>query len=184
MTTPDSAASMDPSGGPSRLAADIVETLRRRGLTIAAAESVTGGLVTAALTDVPGSSAVVRAGVVAYATDIKHGVLGVDADLLERDGAVHPGVAEQMAVGVRNLTGADLGVSTTGVAGPDPQDGHDVGTVWIAVAGPGERVTVVDARAAGDRWAIRRATVRAALVAVGRAAGQCAAEEHPPDHPT
>ena len=104
---------------------------------MATAESLTGGLVCAALTDVPGASAVVRGAVVAYATELKAQVLGVDPDLLATGGAVQAEVARQMATGVCRVLGADVGVATTGVAGPDPQDGHPVGTVFVAVAAEG-----------------------------------------------
>lgn len=128
--------------------------------TVATAESLTGGLVGAALTAVPGASAAYRGGVVPYATDLKHQLLGVDAALLARVGAVDPDVAAQLADGVRARLGADYGLSTTGVAGPDPQDGHAPGTVWTAVAGPGG-VWVVDASSAqvGDRHSVRRESV-------------------------
>jgi nicotinamide-nucleotide amidase len=140
----------------------VLRRLGERGWTIAIAESLTGGLVVSALVDVPGASASVRGGVVAYATDVKRDVLGVDADLLATEGAVHPVVAHQMADGVRRLLGADVGVATTGVAGPDPQDGKPVGTVCIAVLTPegGSTGTVV---IEGDRDGIRRETVRRAL---------------------
>jgi nicotinamide-nucleotide amidase len=107
-----------------------------RGWTIGVAESLTGGLVTAALVSVPGASRVLRGGVVAYATDLKAGLLGVDADLLAERGAVDEAVAAQMAAGVRSATGADVGLATTGVAGPDPQDGHGPGLVFVAVSTP------------------------------------------------
>src|SRR4051812_4003327 len=110
--------------------ADVVHELARTGLTVATAESLTGGLVCAALTDVPGASAVVRGGVVSYATDLKASVLGVDEHVLAAGGAVQARVAREMALGVAQLCGADLGVGTTGVAGPDPQDGQPVGTVF------------------------------------------------------
>jgi len=116
-------------------AADVVAVLRRRGETLACAESLTGGLVSAAVTDVPGASAVLRGGVVSYATDVKAGVLGVDRALLAHVGAVDADVARQMAKAVRRVMGSDWGVATTGVAGPDPQDGAAVGTVFVAVAG-------------------------------------------------
>jgi nicotinamide-nucleotide amidase len=143
-------------------AAAVLDRLRERGWTIAAAESLTGGLVVSALVDVPGASASLRGGVVAYATDVKRDVLGVDAALLAREGAVDPVVATRMAEGVRRLLGADVGVATTGVAGPEPQDGKPVGTVCIAVSTPvagssGTRMLT------GDRAAIRAAAVRAAL---------------------
>lgn len=147
---------------PAPAAQEVIAALRAAGLTIATAESLTGGLVCVALTAVPGASAVVRGGVISYATDLKADLLGVDADLLRSRGAVDPEVARQMAHGVRRLTGSDLGVATTGVAGPDPQDGQPVGTVHVAVAGPGS-IEVASLLLPGDRAAIRRATVDHAL---------------------
>ncbi len=117
-------------------AALVQELLVSRGETLAVAESLTGGMVAAEITAVPGASKVLRGSVTAYATEIKHSVLGVDASLLAERGAVDPEVARQMALGVRRLLGADWGIATTGVAGPDPQDGQPVGTVYVAVAGP------------------------------------------------
>ena len=114
----------------------VLDRLAGAGSTVAVAESLTGGLVVANLVAVPGASAVVRGGVVAYATELKHNLLGVDADLLARVGPVHPAVAEAMAEGVRSRLGATYGVATTGVAGPDVQNGMPVGTVVTAVAGP------------------------------------------------
>ena len=118
------------------LAADLLAALGARGLTVAVAESLTGGAVCAALVAVPGASQVVRGAVVAYATDVKNTVLGVDADLLAASGAVNPQVALQMAQQVRSVVGADVGLATTGVAGPASSDGQPVGTVYVAVAGP------------------------------------------------
>ena len=100
------------------------------------AESLTGGLVTAALVAVPGASRVLRGGIVAYATDLKAGLLGVDADLLAERGAVDEAVAAQMAAGIRVATDTDVGLATTGVAGPDPQDGQEPGVVFVAVSTP------------------------------------------------
>lgn len=153
-------------------AADLVAELRAAGLTVAVAESLTGGLVVAELVSVPGASAVVAGGVVAYQTPLKHSLLGVDAGLLEREGAVHPDVAAQMAQGVRQrLTvdgrPADVGISTTGVAGPDPQDGKPVGTVYVGVS-LGSHVDVTALSLEGDREAIRRATVSESLAAAER----------------
>jgi nicotinamide-nucleotide amidase len=118
---------------------------------------------------VPGASAVYRGGVVSYATDLKHTLLGVDGALLAEVGAVHPEVAAAMARGARERLGADLALSTTGVAGPDPQDGKAPGTVWVGLA-DGERSWVLDARTdpAPGRRAVREATVRAALAAAVR----------------
>ncbi|MBI4940782.1 MAG: nicotinamide-nucleotide amidohydrolase family protein [Actinobacteria bacterium] len=153
-----------------RLAREVVTTLTARGLTLATAESLTGGLLAARVVDVPGASAVLRGGVVAYATDLKHRLLGVDADLLAARGAVDPDVAAAMAHGVRERLGADVGVATTGVAGPDPQDGHPAGTVFVAVslapalaARGGGAGRVVPLLLAGDRAAVRTATVAQAL---------------------
>ncbi|WSL58118.1 CinA family protein [Streptomyces sp. NBC_01725] len=145
------------------VAARVLDVLARRGSTLAVAESLTGGLVAAELTSVPGASRALRGSVTAYATDVKRDVLGVDGTLLAQRGAVDPEVARQMAVGVRGVLGADWGVSTTGVAGPDPQDGQPVGTVYVAVSGPhgGEKVAAL--RLNGDRAEIRRESVRSVL---------------------
>ncbi|MFJ4440327.1 CinA family protein [Streptomyces sp. NPDC088923] len=121
---------------PENAALDIVALAREAGWTVAVAESLTGGLVAAELTAAPGASAAFRGSVTAYETELKHRLLGVDTALLAREGAVHPEVAAQMASGVRDALGADWGAATTGVAGPEPQDGRPVGTVYVAVAGP------------------------------------------------
>ena len=136
----------------------------RSRLTVAVAESLTGGRVAAAVTAVPGASAVLRGSVTAYATDLKARVLGVDAALLSRVGAVDGEVARQMAVGVRKLCGADVGIATTGVAGPSEQDGKAVGTVYVAVVGPDpDDAEVSYERFAGDRAEIQAAATRLAL---------------------
>ncbi|MEV7195632.1 CinA family protein [Streptomyces sp. NPDC093510] len=114
----------------------MLRILAARGETLAVAESLTGGLVAAEITSVAGASKVFRGSVTAYATELKRDVLGVDGTLLDERGAVDPEVARQMADGVRKVLGADWGLATTGVAGPDPQDGQPVGTVYVAVAGP------------------------------------------------
>lgn len=143
-------------------AAGLLGALERRGWTVAVAESLTGGQAVARLVDVPGASRTVRGGVVAYATDVKRSVLGVDAALLAAEGAVHPEVARQMAHGVRAVVGADVGLATTGVAGPDPQDGREPGTVHVAVVTPeGERV--ISLLLAGDRPQVREQAVDAVL---------------------
>jgi nicotinamide-nucleotide amidase len=151
-------------------AASIVADLTSRGLTIAIAESLTGGLLVAELVSVPGASTVVSGGVVAYNTALKHSLLGVNASLLSEYGAVYPDVAAQMAEGVRVACAvdgllADIGVSTTGVAGPDPQDGQAVGTVYVGVAtDSGTSVTAL--ALTGSREAIRRQVVYESLVQV------------------
>ncbi|MGI9823426.1 CinA family protein [Agromyces sp. Marseille-Q5079] len=151
-------------------ASRLIALLTRRGLRIAIAESLTGGLVAAELTSVPGASAAVSGGVVAYDTAVKHSLLGVPSELLAREGAVHPEVARRMAEGVRRALAvdgrpADVGVATTGVAGPDPQDGRSPGTVYVGVS-IGDRAESVELALRGDRAEIRRASVIAALVAV------------------
>ena len=139
---------------------EIIGLLVARGQTLAVAESLTGGLVAAALTSVPGSSAAFRGGVVSYATDLKAALLGVPSDLLDRHGAVHPEVASAMAEGAARRLAATFGAATTGVAGPDPADGQPVGTVYIAVSGgPGTKPDVRTLALAGDRRQIRAATV-------------------------
>jgi len=150
------------------LAEQVIMLLRQAGGTVAAAESLTGGLVVAELTTVPGASYAVRGGVVAYATDLKAALLGVPQAMLDRNGAVYPGVAAAMADGVRQRLGATFGVATTGVAGPDPQDGQPVGTVHIAVSADND--TVVRTLALdGDRDRIRRLTVERLLaLLIGR----------------
>jgi nicotinamide-nucleotide amidase len=145
-----------------RPATALIHALTERGLTVAVAESLTGGLVVADLVAVPGASAVVRGGIVAYATELKHELLGVDAALLAAGGPIQAAVAEQMAEGVRARLSADIGLATTGVAGPDPQDGHRPGEVWIAIASVGG-IRSVRLELGGDRASIRRETVEAVI---------------------
>lgn len=140
----------------------LVERAVASGTTLATAESLTAGLVCASLADVPGASAVLRGGVVAYASDLKTALLGVDPELIARLGPVHEDVAAQMAVGVRHLLGSGLGLSTTGVAGPGPQDGVAAGTALVAVA-DANGVRVQRLALDGDRPQVRRATVEALL---------------------
>lgn len=140
-------------------AADLVTALRERGWTLGVAESLTGGGVAAEIVTVPGASAVFVGAVVAYATPVKHTLLGVDADLLDVHGPVCAEVAAQMAAGVCAAVAvgghaADVGISTTGIAGPDSPDGQPVGTVHIGVTTPlgsSTRSCVFD----GDRGAVR-----------------------------
>lgn len=173
----------------SSTAADVLRLLTVKGETLAVAESLTGGLVAAELTAVPGASRSFRGSVTAYATELKHSLLGVDGDLLAARGAVDPQVAEQMAVGVRSALGADWGIATTGVAGPEPQDGQPVGTVYVAVAGPsrGEKDCPVGGKASllrlnGDRAEIRKESVRSVLALLLRElAGEQAGNERAQD---
>nr|WP_202438896.1 CinA family protein [Streptomyces sp. SID8356] len=140
-----------------------MERLVQRGETLAVAESLTGGLVAADLTSVPGASRSFRGSLTAYATALKEEVLGVDGTLLAERGAVDPEVARQMAAGVRRVLGADWGIATTGVAGPEPQDGQPVGTVYVAVAGPSGVEKVSALRLNGSRADIRKESVGSVL---------------------
>lgn len=160
---------------PERPTEVVVRALIDRGLTVAVAESLTGGLLTAELTSVPGASAVVLGGAVVYATELKHTLLGVDADLLAAEGPVHPEVARQLATGVRERLAvagspADIGVATTGVAGPDPQGGRPVGTVYVGVASDAGARSIRLALS-GDRDGIRRQTVVVAVRALAAELG-------------
>jgi PncC family amidohydrolase len=142
---------------------DLHERLGAAGLKLAVAESCTGGLLAAAITDQPGSSAYFSGGVVAYSNEVKHALLGVPAELIRSYGAVSAEVAQAMAEGVRRTLGADLGVAVTGIAGPEADGtGKPVGLTYIWVDGPeggeGRRFVFV-----GDRWANRRAAVAEAL---------------------
>jgi nicotinamide-nucleotide amidase len=155
------------------LATEIIRLLTLTDRTVAAAESLTGGLVAAALTDVPGASDAFRGGVVAYATELKAQLLGVDVGMLKEHGPVYAPVAAAMADGVRGRLGATIGVATTGVAGPGPQDGHPAGTVHVAVSLSGD--TVVRTMAlAGNRDEVRRLTVERVLgLLLGRLREEC-----------
>ena len=163
---------MTPPGGHEahELAVQLIGELTRRRMTIAVAESLTGGLVVAELVSVPGASVVVRGGVVAYATELKSTILGVDPGLLAEKSPIDPDVARQMAEGVRWRLGhdgvpADIGLATTGVAGPEQQDGHPVGEVWVGLA-MGDLVEAHGLTLGGDRAAIRAATVSESLMYV------------------
>lgn len=145
-------------------AARVLAELRRRNETVATAESLTGGLLGGLLTAVPGASTAYVGGVISYATRLKETLVGVDADLLARLGPVAGPTAAAMATGAARRCEADWGVATTGVAGPDPQDGHPVGEVYVAVARPArDQVEVRSLRLTGDRPTIREAAAAQAL---------------------
>ncbi len=162
----------EPVGPADDLARAVVARLSASGRTIAVAESLTGGALTDALVGVPGASTCLRGGVVAYATDLKQTLLDVPAALLAREGAVHPEVVRAMAAGVRRRLGADLGVATTGVAGPDAQGGRPVGEVHLAVCdAEGCVVRTLQVGPGAGRAGVRRAAVAAALDLVLRRIG-------------
>jgi nicotinamide-nucleotide amidase len=147
--------------------ADIIAELAARGLTIAVAESLTGGLLAAELIKPPGASDVVLGGVVAYNTELKATLLGVDPALLAEHGPVHPDVAKAMARNVRERLAvggraADVGISTTGVAGPDPVHGHPPGVVYLGLS-VGLRSQAQRLDLSGTRDEIRALTVAAAV---------------------
>lgn len=146
-----------------RRAARLIADLTAAGATVGTAESVTGGALVALLTGVPGASAVVRGAVVAYASEVKAGLLGVDDALLADQGPVSQDVAAQMARGAREALAATFGVATTGEAGPDSASGHPVGTIHLAVSGPWQTLTRTLPRVRGDRDQIRTAAVAGAL---------------------
>ncbi|MCS6712368.1 nicotinamide-nucleotide amidohydrolase family protein [Brachybacterium sp. EF45031] len=169
-------------GGVDPLATAVITSAIARGVTLATAESLTAGAVVARLVDVPGASACVLGGAACYASTAKARILGVDAAELDRTGAVTASVARQMALGAQRLYDADLVVSTTGVAGPGPDErAVPAGTVHLALA---DRDGVRDERVlhlAGERSAVRAGTVRAALelLAVGLGLAPGAAPESP-----
>lgn len=160
------------------LAQDIVRVARARGVTIAIAESLTGGDLSSALVGVPGASVVLRGAIVAYATDLKASLLGVNPTLLAVEGAVDPDVAREMAAGVRRACALDgrpaaIGIATTGVAGPEPQDGRPVGLVYVGVSvgelplsGAGSESGAFEFSFPGERAHVRASAVHAALSAL------------------
>lgn len=145
--------------------AHLLSALTARGATVATAESLTGGQLAAALTSVPGSSAAYAGGVVSYATAVKGSLLGVPADLVAEHGVVSRACARAMATGARDLLATTYAVATTGVAGPEEQEGKPVGTAYVAVAGP-DGVTVTELSLAGDRAGIQALAVAAAVSAL------------------
>lgn len=143
-------------------ALQIVEKLTSKGHSVATAESLTAGLVSAAIADIPGASNCLSGGVTTYQTHTKASVLGVDEGRLQTSGPVDPDVALQMAAGVARLFGSTYGVATTGVAGPGPAEGHPAGTVYVAVWSPA-RSNAVLYHFEGDRASVRAQAAEAAL---------------------
>ncbi|MEO6502354.1 MAG: CinA family protein [Jatrophihabitantaceae bacterium] len=170
MTSPELAAPIPELTAPSPELAVQLEQLHRmlgeQQQTVAVAESMTGGLLAAALTSTAGASATFRGGLVVYATDLKARLAGVGEGLLAEHGPVAPQVALELARGVRSQLSASWGVGVTGVAGPQPQDGKAVGTVFLSVVGPGPDdgiESVSELNLAGDRNTIRMQTVEQAV---------------------
>ncbi|MDE0573363.1 CinA family protein [Demequina sp. B12] len=143
-------------------AQQIVDLALRRGLTLAAAESLTGGLVSDAIVAIPGASRVFRGGIVAYTIEAKASLLGVPLDLIERSGVVSEDVACAMARGAVRVCDASIAVATTGAAGPEPHGGQKPGTVCVAVASA-TGVTSATHLIQGGREAVRVGATEQAL---------------------
>jgi nicotinamide-nucleotide amidase len=156
----------------SQLAALVLTELRRRTETIATAESVTGGLLGVLLTDVPGASVSYLGGVISYATQLKDTLAGVSPATLQAVGPVAEQTAMEMAEGVCRRCDADWGLATTGVAGPEPQNGHPVGEVYVAVARPASGLLRAKALIlSGDRLTIRSTAAARAIELLADALG-------------
>jgi nicotinamide-nucleotide amidase len=156
----------------SALAANVLTELTRRGQTLASAESLTGGMIGALLTDIPGASDSYVGGVISYATRLKATLAGVDVATLAELGPVAAGTAVEMAHGVAQRCNADWGLATTGVAGPDAQDGHPVGQVFIAVSHQASNLlSVRELLLQGDRAMIRQRSATAAVGLLAEALG-------------
>jgi nicotinamide-nucleotide amidase len=152
--------------------ASILAELSRRGETLASAESLTGGMVGLLLTDVPGASISYVGGVISYATRLKATLAGVDAATLAELGPVAGRTAAEMARGVAQRCNADWGVATTGVAGPESQDGHPVGEVFVAVShAADDLLRVEELSLEGGRTVIRQQAAAAALGLLADALG-------------
>ncbi|QOR48413.1 CinA family protein [Trueperella pecoris] len=146
----------------------ILAELSARGMSLAVAESLTGGRLASMFVSVPGASTCFRGGVVAYATQAKSVVLGVSAVRLEETGPVDGVVAEQMAAGVAALMKSDYGLATTGVAGPGPADGHEAGTVWVGLSTPAG-TSSHEFHFDGNRESVRNESVLAAITVLAEA---------------
>lgn len=148
----------------------IIRGLQAQGLTVATCESLTGGMICAALVDVPGASRVVRGGLITYQTDTKSLLAGVDAGLIEAHGVVSAEVARAMAAGARDALHADIAVSATGMASPGEIGDPPAGTVFVGLASAAG-VQAVELHLTGDRQAVRQQTVDAAIKLIGQEIG-------------
>ena len=148
----------------------LIRGLQAQGLTVATCESLTGGMICAALVDVPGASRVVRGGLITYQTDTKSLLAGVDAGLIETHGVVSAEVARAMAAGARDALHADIAVSATGMASPGEIGDPPAGTVFVGLASAAG-VQAVELHLTGDRQAVRQQTVDAALKLIGQEIG-------------
>lgn len=148
-----------------KIAQEAVALLQARGLTVGTCESLTGGMICAALVDVPGASKVVRGGLVTYQTDTKTLLAGVDAALIERCGVVSGEVARAMAEGARARLGVDIAVSATGMASPGEENDPPAGTVYVGLASE-KGVRAIPLQLEGTRQEIRQKTVEQAILAI------------------
>lgn len=148
----------------------LIRGLQAQGLTVATCESLTGGMICAALVDVPGASRVVRGGLITYQTDTKSLLAGVDAGLIETHGVVSAEVARAMAAGARDALHADIAVSATGMASPGDINDPPAGTVFVGLASAAG-VQAVELHLTGDRQAVRQQTVDTAIKLIGQEIG-------------
>ena len=149
------------------IASSVVKRLTKKKSTLSVAESITGGGLAAAITEIAGSSKVFLGGVIAYADEIKINQLDVDAKTLKKFTAVSEEVAKEMAIGVRKKFNSDYAIATTGVAGPGKAYGQKAGTVWVAIASKKE-VFAIALALSGSRDLIRHATIESALASFER----------------
>lgn len=155
---------------------ELVSLFTKRSLTLATCESLTGGLIGAAITSVPGSSKMYRGGIISYAKDLKASLVKVDEELITHDGVVNELTALQMAIGTQAICDSDWAVATTGVAGPTELDGQPVGTVWFAIVGPKMGMSPAPQYTEkrhfeGDREAIRQQSTSHAIEMLVRVSG-------------
>jgi nicotinamide-nucleotide amidase len=147
-------------------AAEIVEHLRQRGETISTAESLTAGAVSSALVSISGASDVFVGGVTAYRDEVKVSHLAVDAAVIEKYSVISEEVAIAMAKGAIKSFGSTWAIGTTGVAGPNPLDGHPVGAVWVAIEGPVSQT--IELSLSGERESVRNAATSSAIATFAR----------------
>lgn len=149
---------------------ELIKKMTENGDSLAVAESLTGGLLLSELISIPGASNVIQGGIVCYSTKSKIDVLGVPGEIIHQFGAVSAETASEMASKVALKFAAKVGIATTGVAGPDNQEGKPVGQVHLAIAGP-NGVELLELQISGDRDQIRSAAVAAAIDLLGKYSG-------------
>lgn len=148
------------------LATEIIETLRQRNETLSTAESLTAGAVSSALVTIAGASDVFVGGITAYRDEIKISHLDIDPALIAKHSSISEQCAVEMAKGAMKSFGTTWAISTTGVAGPNPLDGHPVGAVWVAIEGPVSQT--IELALSGERESVRNATTASAIATFAR----------------